>query len=98
MSTPYAFVAKLEAKPDKAETVAEFLAGALPLAEAETGTISWYALRTSDTTFWIVDTFHTEDDRQTHIEGEIAKALMANADELLATPPEILPADVLAQK
>jgi hypothetical protein len=30
--------------------------------------------------------------------GDIAAALMANADELLAAPPEILPADVLAAK
>ena len=33
-----------------------------------------------------------------HLNGEIAAALMAKADELLATPPEILAADVLASK
>ena len=38
------------------------------------------------------------DARQAHINGEIAAALMANADELLAAAPEILPADVLAAK
>lgn len=42
--------------------------------------------------------FGSENDRQAHINGEIAAALMANADELLATAPEILPADVLAAK
>src|ERR1700722_3514449 len=98
MSTPYAFVAKLEAKPEKAEDVAALLAGALPLAEAEPGTVNWYAARTSPTTFWIFDTFATEDARQAHINGPIAAALMAKADELLAAPPEILPADVLASK
>jgi len=36
--------------------------------------------------------------RQAHINGPIAQALMANADRLLAAPPEILPADVLAAK
>jgi quinol monooxygenase YgiN len=97
MSTPYAFVARIEAKPDKAEDLAALLAGALPLAEAETGTINWYAARTSPTTFWIFDTFGTEDDRQAHAEGEIVAALQANA-ELLAAPPEILPADLLAAK
>src|SRR5437764_863739 len=35
MSTPYAFVARIEAKPDKADDVAELLTGALPLAQAE---------------------------------------------------------------
>ena len=98
MSTPYAFVARIEAKPDKAEDVAALLIGALPLAEAEPGTVDWYAARTSPTTFWIFDTFASEADRQAHITGDIAAALMAKADELLASPPEILAADVLASK
>ncbi len=98
MDTPYAFVARLEAKPEKAEDLAALLTGALPLAQAEPGTVAWYAGRTSPTTFWIFDTFETEDARQAHINGEIAAALTATADELLAEPPEILPADVLAQK
>jgi quinol monooxygenase YgiN len=87
-----------EAKPERASDVAALLAGALPLAQAETGMVSWYAARTSATTFWIFDTFGTEDARQAHVNGEIAAALMANADELLASPPEILPADILAAK
>jgi quinol monooxygenase YgiN len=98
MSTPYAFVARIEAKPEKAEDVAALLTGALPLAQAEPGTVNWYAARTSPTTFWIFDTFADEDARQAHINGEIAAALMANADALLAAPPEILSADVLAAK
>ncbi|MTD45923.1 antibiotic biosynthesis monooxygenase [Conexibacter sp. W3-3-2] len=97
MSTPFAFVARIEAKPDKAEDVAALLAGALPLAEAEAGTVAWYAVRTSPTTFWIFDTFGSEQDRTAHAEGEIVAAVTANAD-LLATAPEILPADVLAAK
>ena len=98
MNTPFAFVARIEAKRDTADDVAALLVGALPLAEAEPGTVAWYAARTSPTTFWIFDTFGSEDARQAHINGEIAAALMANADELLANPPEILPADVLASK
>jgi len=98
VNTPYVFVARIEAKPDKADDVAQLLAGALPLAEAEPGTVAWYAARTSPTTFWIFDTFATEDAREAHINGEIAAALMAKADELLAAPPEILAADVLASK
>ena len=98
MSTPYAFVARIEAKPERAADVAALLIGALPLAEAEPGTVAWYAAQTSPTTFWIFDTFASEDDRQAHINGAIAAALMSKADELLASPPEILPADVLASK
>ena len=98
MDTPYAFVARIEAKPDRADDVAVLLSGALPLAQAEPGTVDWYAARTSPTTFWIFDTFENEDARQAHVNGEIAAALMANADELLAAAPEIMPADVLAAK
>jgi quinol monooxygenase YgiN len=96
MNTPYAFVARIEAKPERAEEVQKLLTGALPLAQAEAGTVDWYAVRTSPTTFWIFDTFGSEDARQAHLNGQIAAALTANADELLARPPEILPADVLA--
>jgi len=94
----HAFVAKLVAKPDTADEVAGFLAGAVDLANDEAGTIVWFALRTDDTTFWIVDAFPNAEARQAHIEGPIAEALMANADRLLADQPEILPADVLASK
>jgi quinol monooxygenase YgiN len=93
-----AFVAKLVAKDDTAGEVADLLSGALDLANAEAGTVVWFALQTDATTFWIVDAFATDEARQAHIEGPIAAALMANADRLLAAPPEILPADVLASK
>jgi len=98
MTIQYALVAKLEAKPDKAAEVADLLTGAVDLARAEPGTVTWYASRTSETTFWIFDTFASVEDRQAHLDGEIAAALMSKADELLAGPPEIMPADVLATK
>jgi quinol monooxygenase YgiN len=92
------FVVRLVAKQETATEVAGFLAGALEAANAEAGTIVWLALRTDPTTFWIVDAFGSESDRQAHLGGPIAAALMANADRLLAAAPEILPADVLAAK
>ena len=92
------FVVKLVAKPETAEEVAAFVAGAIGLANEEAGTIVWFALRTDRTTFWIVDAFPDEAARQDHLNGRIAAALMANADRLLATAPEILRADVLAAK
>jgi quinol monooxygenase YgiN len=98
VTTSLAFVAKLVAKSGLEQEVADFLAGAVGLANEEAGTIVWFALRTDPSTFWIVDAFPDEDARQAHITGPIAKALMANADRLLAAPPEILPADVLAAK
>ena len=93
-----ALVVKLIAKDDTQDEVASFLTGALELANAEAGTLIWMALRTDDSTFWIVDAFPGDAERQAHLEGPIAAALMENADRLLSSPPEILPADVLAAK
>jgi quinol monooxygenase YgiN len=98
MPNTKAFVARIVARPGQEEQVARFLAGALPLAVAETTTPVWYALRASASVFYIVDAFAGEGDRQRHLEGPIAAALMANAATLLAEPPEILPADILAEK
>ena len=100
-STPtltLSFVAKLVAKPEKASEVADRLSQALSMAEQEAGTVVWFALRTDESTFWIIDAFASEEARQAHITGPIAAALMANADRLLAEPLTILPADVLAAK
>lgn len=94
----YALLARLEAKPGKEEEVAKLLEDALPLAEAETGTRSWFALRFGPSSFGIFDTFDDQAARQAHLDGPIAAALMANADELLAQPPQIDKVDVLASK
>jgi quinol monooxygenase YgiN len=91
-------VAKLVAKNETADEVAAFLGGAVELANEEAGTIVWFALRTDETTFWIVDAFPSQVERQAHLDGPIASALMANAERLLAGPLEILPADVLSAK
>jgi quinol monooxygenase YgiN len=89
---------RLEAKPGKAEEVAEFLKGALPAANNEPGTVSWFALRFGPTTFGIFDPFPDGAARQKHLSGPIAAALMAKAPELLARPPSIEQVDVLAAK
>ena len=93
-----ALVVKLVAKAGKEEEVAKFLAGALPLANAEAFTPVWFALRASTNTFYIVDAFASDEDRSKHLNGEIAAALMANASALLAEAPSIEKVDVLASK
>ena len=93
-----ALVVKIVAKDDTQDEVAQFLTGALELANQEAGTVIWMALRTDDSTFWIVDAFPGDTERQAHLDGPIAAALMENAERLLASPPEILKADVLAAK
>ena len=94
----YALLARLKAKPEKAPEVESFLRSALSMAEAESETTTWFALRMGETTFGIFDTFPDEDGRQAHLDGEIAAALEENADELLAEPPRIEEVDVLEAK
>ncbi|WP_431261365.1 putative quinol monooxygenase [Roseateles chitinivorans] len=94
----FALFVRLEAKPGQETAVADFLAGALPLANAESGTTSWFALRFGPSTFGVFDTFADEAGRQAHLEGPIAAALMANAATLLSSPPTIETIDLLAVK
>jgi quinol monooxygenase YgiN len=93
-----AILARLEAKPGKEQDVADFIKGALPLAMEETGTINWFALQLGPSTFGIFDTFETQEGRAAHLGGEIAKALMANAPDLLAVDPVLEMVDLLAVK
>jgi quinol monooxygenase YgiN len=93
-----ALVVRLVAKSGKEEELRTFLAGAEPLARAEAFTPAWFALRTSNSVFYIVDAFASEGDRDKHLGGEIAKALLASAPDLLSEPPAIEKAEVLASK
>jgi quinol monooxygenase YgiN len=93
-----AILALVEAKPGKEKDVESFLKSALPLAQNETKTTRWYAIKLGPASFGIFDTFEDESGREAHLNGEIAKALMANASELLAKPPQIQKADILASK
>jgi quinol monooxygenase YgiN len=94
----YALFVRLEAKPGKEQAVADFLAAGLALTNREATTPIWFALKLSPTTFGVFDAFANEEDRQAHLKGSMANALMAQASELLATPPSVEPIDVLAMK
>jgi quinol monooxygenase YgiN len=91
-------LARLLAKPGKEREVAEFLAGALPLAQQESKTTVWFAIRLSEREFGIFDAFADDSGRTAHLEGPIAAALMAKASDLFAEPPQIDRVDVLAAK
>src|SRR5437763_16605962 len=94
----FALYARLKAKPGKNAEVEAFLKSALPLAQREAGTITWYAFTEDEGSYGIFDTFDTEAARQAHLDGPIAKALMAKAGELLAEPPKIHKIELLADK
>jgi quinol monooxygenase YgiN len=88
----------LVAKPGREDAVAEFLRTAKPLVEAEPGTIAWFAVRLDASTFGIFDVFEDEAGRNAHLSGRVAEALMQQAEDLFAEPPNIARLDVLASK
>jgi quinol monooxygenase YgiN len=90
--------ARLEAKPGKEEEVRAFLLQGLELANQETTTDVWFAVRLGPSTFAIFDAFRDEAARQRHLNGPIAQALMAQAPNLLPAPPRIEPLQILGSK
>ena len=94
----YALFVSLQAKPGKEREVEDFLRSGEQLARQEAGTVRWYAFKTGPASFGIFDTFADESAREAHLNGEIAKALMAKAAELLAEPPKIHQIPILADK
>jgi quinol monooxygenase YgiN len=97
MTTKALFV-KLEAKPGKEDVVAKFLCDGQGLVAQEPATIAWFGIRFGQTTFAIFDAFPDDAGRDAHLSGKVAKALMEKAPELLAEPPKIEKADVLADR
>jgi quinol monooxygenase YgiN len=98
MTVHKALLARLEAKPGKETAVQDLLVGAVALANQEARTTVWFALKLGPSTFGVFDAFADEDGRQAHLNGPIARALMANAPDLLSKAPQIDPVDVLAAK
>ncbi len=96
--TNFGLYVHLEAQPGKEQQVKEFLKGALPLVEAEPATTAWFAMQMGPSSFGIFDVFDDEAGRTAHLSGEVAKALMAKAPDLLAKEPAIHKLDILAEK
>lgn len=91
-------LAVLQARPGREHDLEAFLKSAQPLAESETQTLRWYALKIDDARFAIFDTFADEAGRKAHVGGEIARQLFAVATDLLSAPPSIEFVDVVANK
>jgi quinol monooxygenase YgiN len=98
MTIDRGLLALLEAKPGKGEELADFLRQGRELAVAESGTVTWYAFRLSDTTYGILDTFEDEAGREAHLNGQIPAALGQVGPDLLAKDPDIRTTDILAVK
>ena len=89
---------RLEAKEGQENEVVSFLAGGRALVEDEPETVAWFAIRLGPTTFGIFDAFPGDAGRDAHLNGRVAEALMARADELFAEPPQIEKVEVIAEK
>jgi quinol monooxygenase YgiN len=98
MTVRLAVLAFLEAKEGKSAELEAFLESGRAIAAAESGTVTWYAFKTGDTSYGIFDTFETEDARQDHLQGEIPRALEQVTPDLLAAGPDIRIVDVIAVK
>jgi quinol monooxygenase YgiN len=93
-----ALYVRLIPKPGKEAEVEAFLKLGAVMAKDESGTVNWYGIKEDDGAYSVFDTFEDEAGREAHLNGEIAKALMAKADELFAEPPQINKITILADK
>jgi quinol monooxygenase YgiN len=89
---------RLEARHGKDAEVEDFLRSALPLARQELTTVAWFAIRFGRSEYGIFDVFLDDAGRDAHLAGPIAQALMAQAEALFVTPPQIHKLTVLADK
>ncbi len=95
----FALYAELKAKPGMEGEVESFLKSGAEMAQAEPETRHWYAIKEDKPgVYSIFDTFDDEPAREAHLHGEIAKALMARADQLFSEAPKIRQLDLLAEK
>jgi peroxiredoxin/quinol monooxygenase YgiN len=98
MTVQLGILALLEAKQGKGDDLAAFLQAGRQLAVAEEGTVTWYAFKISDTSYGIFDTFETDDARDAHLSGPIAKALAQAGPDLLGADPDLRTVDIVAVK
>jgi quinol monooxygenase YgiN len=89
---------EMEARPGKADELEELLKAAAPIAQNEPETVTWFAMRLSETRFCIFDTFSGEDGRRRHLEGDLPKRLTEKQGELLVNPVTMQEIAVLAAK
>src|SRR5947209_18821743 len=72
----------LKAKPGKEQEVEDFLKAGAAMSQKEPETVIWYGVKLAPGMYGVFDTFNDEHGRDAHMNGEIAKALMAKAPDL----------------
>jgi len=81
-----------------ASAVNDFLIAGLPLAEEEPATNTWYALKFSDGSFGVFDSFPSDAGRQAHLTGRIGSQLPGLVEKGVIQPPKVEPVQLLAVK
>lgn len=94
----YALHVPIETRLGQGRDFGEFLLEARTMADAEPGTLGWYALRMGPNHFAIIDVFADEAGREAHLSGPIAAGLRQQVGRYLDAMPEIRHAEVLASK
>jgi hypothetical protein len=95
MGATIALVARLEAKPNKAQEVADLLSSGLGDVEGEPDATVWFAVRFGVLQFGLFMAYPDDVGRQKHLAGKVAAALKDNA-HLFEETPVLETADVLA--
>lgn len=78
--------------------VNDFLIAGLPLAQEEIATNTWYALKFSDGTYGVFDTFPNDAGRQAHLNGRIGSQLPGLVEKKVIQPPAVENVQLLAVK
>lgn len=89
---------RFEARHGRQSEVEQLLRDAQPLAQQETATIAWFAIRFGRYDYGVFDVFPDMAGRDLHLAGPIAKALLERSEELFVAPPAMRKVDILAEK
>ena len=88
----------LKAKAGKEAEVEAFLKQGATMTQNETQTVTWYGVKIAPGVYGVFDTFDDEEGRDAHLNGDIAKTLMAKAPELFENQLQIEKLEILASK
>lgn len=94
----YSLWVMLKAIPGKEAEVEAFLKQGAVIAKEEPLTVNWYGVKIAPGMYGVFDTFDSEEGRDAHLNGPIAKALMASAPELFSNEIRVEKMEILADK
>lgn len=89
---------RLDVKREKGDAAEQWLHAALPLVQAEGGTMAWFALKFGRLDYGIFGAFMDDTDRDAHLKGRVAQALQARTADLFEIPPQIEAVEVISSK